>query len=303
MVACDLILVFGSDAGEDASGVADGGRPENECAQRANGAAGGDGGEKCGVTRCGSSEPDQHSSMHSTPDDISSSAPDDRTSPGGGNAPDMMEAGSATRGESENELPVHSLILRLCSPLFDAMLQSDMQESKSSRVAVKVCSKAEFEEFYNSVLPFGHLNSRLTPENVDSMLAISDFYQVGPLRSECAAFMSTVPATLPRLVLAWKLGLAEQYGEFLAQLAPTLDRADALRLSAYPDIAVDMMLQMRRHTGSRCDTCDKLRGMKEKLREATQVAYQKIPGAARHNGNSADEFVRDAFGKVLDLLD
>mmetsp|Transcript_82025 Transcript_82025/g.265788 ORF Transcript_82025/g.265788 Transcript_82025/m.265788 type:complete len:106 (+) Transcript_82025:45-362(+) len=53
----------------------------------------------------------------------------------------------------EEELPVHSLLLRLASPFFEAMFVNKMAESRHRRFDVHIASKDEFQVFYDWLHP------------------------------------------------------------------------------------------------------------------------------------------------------
>ena len=80
--------------------------------------------------------------------------------------------------ESLHEVGVHSQILCLASPVFDAMLHTEMQEGSNKRFKVDHASKDAFVEFYSCLLPCAKLPQLISADNVENILPLADYYQV-----------------------------------------------------------------------------------------------------------------------------
>ena len=63
------------------------------------------------------------------------------------------------------------------------MLESGMEEAQQKTIKVEVASKADFDMFYSLLLP-GAWRGKVAAKNVDVLLVISDYYQVGLSKSQ-----------------------------------------------------------------------------------------------------------------------
>merc|ERR1711871_232718 len=88
----------------------------------------------------------------------------------------------------ETAIPVSSHVLRLASPVFDAMLSANMQESHSKRIEVDIGSPEEMKELYSFLLPNGR-SKRVDANNVEGIFKLSDYYQIKHLQEECERFL------------------------------------------------------------------------------------------------------------------
>jgi hypothetical protein len=129
-------------------------------------------------------------------------------------------------GEDEDEMRFNSAILRLSSPVFNAMLTGDMCESTKKRAKVEVSGKEEFKQFYELLLPVTSRKANVTEKTLDATLVLCDYYQVGAIKDECEAFLKTLPVTVPRLFQARKHGLSEQYERCAKEIASTFSAQD-----------------------------------------------------------------------------
>lgn len=75
-------------------------------------------------------------------------------------------------GDTEGEVQVHTQVLRIASPVFDAMFSSGMMEDSSKRFRIEIASKTDFVSFYNCLLPGASCAQHVTPENVDGILEL-----------------------------------------------------------------------------------------------------------------------------------
>jgi len=148
--------------------------------------------------------------------------------------------------EVDDELPVHSQVLRIASPVFDAMFEADMKERSDMRFRVDIASKDEFRDFYNCLLPGGQSSAMLSEQNVDSMLALSDYYQVQFMRDVCTDFLSELPVSPSRLLQARKHGLMQLYERCVDAIAEDVNQHDLAELTNNGDILLDVISRMQK---------------------------------------------------------
>ena len=74
----------------------------------------------------------------------------------------------------------NQVLLRLASPVFNRMLESGMKEAQLStiKVDVAVATKKQFQVFYALLGPGAFCFEKVTKDNIDGLLSISDYYQV-----------------------------------------------------------------------------------------------------------------------------
>lgn len=141
----------------------------------------------------------------------------------------------------DGEVQLHSQMLRAASPVFDAMLGSDMKESQMRRIEVTIATRDEFLLFYELIQPFAWDPSKVAEENFETLLKISSYYQVEPLKQRCASILDALPATVSRLMLARKHGLTEQTEKFVYELATNLSVETANELKADPSVVKEVL--------------------------------------------------------------
>ena len=108
-----------------------------------------------------------------------------------------------------------SHLLCLASPVFDRMLESGMKEAQQSIIKMEVASKEEFTVFYDLLRPTAWRDDKVTVANVESLLSLSDYYQVEAVKQACEQLLLRLPCTGTRLLQAHKHGL--QMHECLGQ--------------------------------------------------------------------------------------
>eukprot|EP00931_Biecheleriopsis_adriatica_P096020 TRINITY_DN69667_c0_g1_i1.p1 TRINITY_DN69667_c0_g1~~TRINITY_DN69667_c0_g1_i1.p1 ORF type:complete len:233 (+),score=22.77 TRINITY_DN69667_c0_g1_i1:61-699(+) len=141
----------------------------------------------------------------------------------------------------KEETKVHSQVLRMASPVFNAMFASNMKEAQTRRILIDQASKLEFEDFYRRLLPGAQFASGIKPENVGSLLALSEYYQVTFLKDACVKALDAFPATVPILILAKKYGLDNLYQQVLGNIMRSAREHDFTPLKAHADILYDMV--------------------------------------------------------------
>ncbi|CAE7195237.1 bath-38 [Symbiodinium sp. CCMP2592] len=138
-------------------------------------------------------------------------------------------------------MPACSALLRLASPVFNRMLASGMKEAQQSIIKVEVANKAEFETFYALLGPAAWGAHKVTEANVDGLLAIGGYYQVGFLLQACENLLLQLPVTGERLVQASKHGLKKQQERCIYELARDCKKQDLIALHRSD---ADMLLQV-----------------------------------------------------------
>ena len=95
---------------------------------------------------------------------------------------------------SDGELGVHSQILSLASPVFAAMLRSEMIEGKSKRIRIQERKRKDFLlHFYEFLHPLQCRMKEISDANVEEVLEISHYYEVRWLVDECIAAFVALP--------------------------------------------------------------------------------------------------------------
>merc|ERR1719502_1579350 len=86
---------------------------------------------------------------------------------------------------------VHGIVLSLASPVFAALLRSDMREGLARHVDLPGKSKAEFDMFMAFLRPGSR--QPLDETSIDKMLPLFDEYQITSLKECCEEFLLTTP--------------------------------------------------------------------------------------------------------------
>ncbi|CAE7192406.1 GAPDH [Symbiodinium microadriaticum] len=121
------------------------------------------------------------------------------------------------------------------------MLASGMKEAQQSIIKVEVANQAEFETFYALLGPAAWGAHKVTEANVDGLLAIGGYYQVGFLLQACENLLLQLPVTGDRLVQASKHGLKKQQERCVYELARDCKKQDLIALHRSD---ADMLLQV-----------------------------------------------------------
>ena len=104
-----------------------------------------------------------------------------------------------------------------------------------------MANKAEFETFYALLGPAAWGAHKVTEANVDGLLAIGGYYQVGFLLQACENLLLQLPVTGERLVQASKHGLKKQQERCIYELARDCKKQDLIALHRSD---ADMLLQV-----------------------------------------------------------
>lgn len=127
---------------------------------------------------------------------------------------------------SQGEVPVSSAVLRLASPVFDAMYSARATEPRPFRFRVEHGSKDAFVEFYKCLLPLQG-SSAVTEEHMESVLSLAEYYKVNAeaLKNDCSP---RINARFQSAVLASEFSLARQCLKFGAD--PNMRQSDGYTL-------------------------------------------------------------------------
>ena len=122
-----------------------------------------------------------------------------------------------------------SALLRMCSPVFDRMLGSGMQESQERVIKVEVATRDEFNVLYDLLTP-GALSKSINKKHVDALLRLSDYYEIDFVKEACEEVLLQMPVTAQRLLQASKHGLRRQQERSVKQLGQSVDATGLLLL-------------------------------------------------------------------------
>ncbi|CAE7041260.1 Enc1 [Symbiodinium sp. CCMP2456] len=142
-----------------------------------------------------------------------------------------------------DSMPANSVLLRMASPVFNRMFQSGMKEAQQSIIKVDVAGKEEFTIFYNLLGPVAWNARKVTKENVDTLLAISDYYQVETIKQTCEDLLLDLPPTGTRLLQAHQHCLKRQYQRCIHELAKKSAKEDLEVIWSQPDVFFELTLK------------------------------------------------------------
>eukprot|EP00746_Dinoflagellata_sp_MGD_P026528 gnl/MRDRNA2_/MRDRNA2_162540_c0_seq1.p1 gnl/MRDRNA2_/MRDRNA2_162540_c0~~gnl/MRDRNA2_/MRDRNA2_162540_c0_seq1.p1 ORF type:complete len:303 (+),score=56.65 gnl/MRDRNA2_/MRDRNA2_162540_c0_seq1:86-994(+) len=134
---------------------------------------------------------------------------------------------------------VHAAQLGLASPVFAAMLTSNMREGLSYRIELPDKSKEEFMMFMTFLRPVSRVH--VTVENVDQMLPWFDEYQIATLKEDCESLLLTLPVTSERLLQAYKFDLEKLYSYCLKNFTSEQLLFDFEKFVKEPSVLRDVM--------------------------------------------------------------
>ncbi|CAE7254519.1 ANK1 [Symbiodinium natans] len=149
----------------------------------------------------------------------------------------------------EESMPASSVLLRLASPVFNRMLESDMKEAQQKviKVDVAVATKQDFQVFYALLGPGAWSTDKVTEDSVDGLLSISDYYQVDFIKEACLKKLANLPVTAQRFVQANKHGLKRQRDRCLHELARRGGEEELVMLhTANSDLLLEVALKKQK---------------------------------------------------------
>ncbi|CAE7897152.1 KBTBD7 [Symbiodinium necroappetens] len=199
--------------------------------------------------------------------------------------------------DSENSMLASSHLLRVASPVFNRMFSSGMKEAQQGVIKVDVASTEEFKVFYSLLGPCAWSTDKVTEANADSLLAISDYYQVEVIKQACEGLLLNLPPNTTRLLQASKHGLKRQYQRCMRHLAKQCTKEDleVLRQSA-PETFFELVLQKQ-------DTLNRLMGIKDEIAKCMASVDDMLgPFGPYSPSNRADGLLK-ARPKLRSLLE
>jgi len=140
----------------------------------------------------------------------------------------------------------HSATLARASPVFAAMLRSEMKEGSTRRITLEGKSKEEYITFLGFLQPVSGRKAWIDDKNVDFLLKWFHEYQVDPLVRECEELLLGRPVTLDALIQAKVYGLQEQYRRCLEEVASKFAELKIELLVDHPDIMRDLIPSMKK---------------------------------------------------------
>lgn len=89
---------------------------------------------------------------------------------------------------NNEEFRVHRVILAARSPVLSAMMQHDMEESRTGNIYIKDCSPGAFREFLEYL--YTGKTEGLTRANICEVYKMADKYDIRQLVSDCKSVLS-----------------------------------------------------------------------------------------------------------------
>ena len=119
-------------------------------------------------------------------------------------AASLEQVGDVLLDFGEESMRVSSVLLRLASPVFNRMLESGMKEAQQRviKLDVAVATKQDFESFYALLGPGAWSMEKVSEDNIDGLLSMSDYYQVDFMKDACIKMLDHLPVTGNRLLQA-----------------------------------------------------------------------------------------------------
>ncbi|CAE7457594.1 Enc1, partial [Symbiodinium sp. KB8] len=197
-----------------------------------------------------------------------------------------------------DSMPANSALLRLASPVFNRMFTSGMKEAQQGVIEVDVASKKDFITFYNLLGPWSWNRDKVTEANVDSLLEISDYYQVEIIKQTCEDLMLTLPPTGARLLQAKKHDLNRQYLRCIDAMAKRSTRNDLEMLrQSEPDILLDVAIK-KQHM------LNQLMGLKPEISICKTCVTHTLPHSQEYCCmlKSKVDQLKNLHGKLHDLV-
>jgi len=116
-------------------------------------------------------------------------------------------------------LYANSGILAAASPVFAAMLSSDMVEGRTRKVRLEDKSKEAIESFLRIIHPVSGRLVKITADNIDGLVPLFEEYQVEGFTEECEAALLGFPASFDRLAFARRFGFDRAARRLVDELA------------------------------------------------------------------------------------
>ena len=120
-------------------------------------------------------------------------------------------------GENEPML-VDELVLTLASPCFKKMMESGMTENKKRRIELKGKDRSEFAVLLSFLMPGTSRLPKITVNNADFLLALSNEFCIEHIKQECIDFIKIQPPSIDRVLQAHLYGFQDHLDSCIKQL-------------------------------------------------------------------------------------
>jgi len=145
---------------------------------------------------------------------------------------------------SNGEIPVHSQVLALSSPVFNSMLKESSEKSMPGHLKLLNQSKKDFATFYQLLMPVSGRQVKISDNNLDGVFSLCREYKVGPLVAECEDLVGKLPL-MARLLMAHKHGLTQLYFKTAGKIASSYRMHDLNVLKDHPKVLSDVVKRMK----------------------------------------------------------
>ena len=157
------------------------------------------------------------------------------------------------------------------------MIASGMKEARQKSIRVEVASAQDFDFFYSLLLPGAWSPHMVTENNVDALLTISDYYQVGFIREGCEATLLLLPVAMERLLQAHRHGLTKQCERCVHSLAADFTEEDLAKIrEASPELLLQAASAMRGQAATRRRRLEALEPELKKARSCARRIQGKV---------------------------
>lgn len=193
---------------------------------------------------------------------------------------------------------VHGVILAFASPVFAALLRSEMREGLARRVDLPGKSKAEFEMFMAFLRPCSR--QQVDESNIDQMLPWFDEYQVAVLKERCEELLLNTPVSSQRLLQAHRYQLKRQYARCLEKLPFSSFQNDFEEIASSPEVLKAVLASLALRHPVTQPMCDLLReALDAETPISSMVPVLKILVAHQTSATRLDTDVLEHFRRVL----
>lgn len=148
--------------------------------------------------------------------------------------------------QGNETLLANSGILAGASPVFAAMLTSDMVEGRTKKIKLQDKTKEAIEMFLEIIHPAKGRLTKVTQENIDHLLPLFEEYQVEGFKDECESILMLCPASVDRLLLADRFGMQKALDHIFSGLVRSFPAVDTDRLCDMPHLMRAFMRALKK---------------------------------------------------------